>query len=100
MRVWNNVESDKIVWPTGGDSVSMMRIKDSKRKVFKGFWRVGDKSSGSLEAIGLEYMDNPKTIVGLVKTESKEYYWILLDTKSKERNEYPTSLVVPRGTIE
>ena len=100
-RVWNSTESDKVVWLTGDYSVSLTRTKDFKKKVFRSFWILSsnEEEHSSVTPIGLEYIDESKSIVGLARMMSLAYYWIVLDTRTKQKKSYPTILIDSRGRL-
>jgi hypothetical protein len=100
-RVWNSLESDKIIWLTGDYSVSLTRLKDFKKKVYRSFWILNSNEDehSSLTPIGLEYVDDCKSIVGLARMMARAYYWIILDTRTKQKSTYPTILIDPRGRL-
>ncbi len=86
VRINNNPDFGKIMWISQTKSVSIIRLRDNKKKAFTGFWSVNDnKPHEIVKPIGLEFENKNGKIYGLVQDSCLKYYFIMMYFKEKEK---------------
>lgn len=71
---------------TANNSITIMRLRDNKKKMFAGFWNIKeDDSTAKLTPIGVEYVNKSNYIYGLVLDNEHQYYWLSMNFKGKKK---------------
>lgn len=88
------------MWISQSKSISIIRLKDNKKKVFQGYWVVNENMPNeTIAPIGLEFESKSGRIFGLVEDSQKKYYFITMNFKEKKKMVYPTSAINPNGKL-
>lgn len=86
MRINNNPDSGKVMWISQTKSVSIIRLRDNKKKAFQGFWNVNDNMPHeTVKPIALEFENKTGKIYGLVRDSCRKYFFIMMYFKEKEK---------------
>ena len=88
------------MWLSQSKSISIIRLKDNKKKVFQGYWVVNENMPDEIVApIGLEFDNKLGKIYGLVEDSKKKSYFITMNFKEKKKMVYPISAINPNGNF-
>ena len=94
LRICNNPDTGKIMWISHYKSISIIRLRDNKKKVFHGFWTVNENlPKEKVKPIGLEFENKTGKIYGLVEDSSGNSYLITMNFKEKKK------MVVPIASL-
>jgi hypothetical protein len=86
LRINNNPDIGKIMWISQTKTVSIMRLRDNKKKAFTGFWNINEnRPDETVKPIGLEFENKSGKIFGLVQDSYRKYYFIMMYFKEKEK---------------
>lgn len=88
------------MWVSHLKSVSIIRLKDNKKKVFQGYWVVNENlPNETLKLIGLEFENKTGKIIGLVEDSENKSHFITMNFKEKKKVVFPTSNLSPHGNF-
>ena len=94
VRVINSPESGKVIWLSNYNSISIIRLRDNKKKVFQGYWTVDEADpTAELTPIGVEFVNKTNLILGLVKDQESNYFWLSMNFKEKKKK------IIPANTL-
>lgn len=100
LRITNSIETGKVMWVSQGKSVSIIRIRDNKKKLFQGYWTVNEqKPNEKVKPIGLEFENKTGKIIGLVEDSKKLSYWVTMNFKEKKKIVVPNSSLSAFGKL-
>ena len=86
LRINNNTDIGKIMWISQTKTVSIIRLRDNKKKAFTGFWNINENMPDeTVKPIGLEFENRSGKIYGLVQDSYRKYYFIMMYFKEKEK---------------
>ena len=86
---------DKQIWPGSGNSISLIRLEDFKKKGYKDFW---NPANG--QPIYAEYCSRLKKIVGIEgSSTTQDFKLVAFDTISKERSQMSLKDQIPDSRI-
>ena len=88
------------MWVSAGKSISILRLRDNKKKVFQGFWSVNEeKPKDIVTPIGLEFEIKVGKIYGMVQDCEENSYFVTMNFKEKKKLIVPTSSICIYGTV-